>query len=291
MGKGIKYTGRGGFFVNKDEMLAAFLFAAPIWQKASIRDFSFAVTDREKYIAYVPGAKLDLKIAPGDPLKPGTAIMRAMEENRRVVIRGDKAIFGVPYIAMAYPIASATGEIIGGFVIGEATDEQDSLNEMAHAMSDSINTLASTTEEISAQTQEIAAVTNKLAALTKESQNRVQETDEVLDIIKNIAGQTNLLGLNAAIEAARVGDAGRGFGVVAEEIRKLAATTADSIKRIEHIIKTIQEDSASTRQQLDQVNEVIAQVADAVTQVVGEVEQLGGVARQLTAKASALSQE
>jgi len=56
--------------------------------------------------------------------------------------------------------------------------------------------------------------------------------DSILGLIKEISDQTHLLGLNAAIEAARVGDMGRGFNVVAEEIRKLASKTKESLKQI-----------------------------------------------------------
>jgi len=277
--------------INTSEMFAAFILTAPFWQKASIRDTGFALTDREKYIMYSPSKELDLKISPGTLLRPGTAVVRAMEENRRVVIRGDKATFGIPYIAMAYPIAAENGEIVGGFVILESTAEQDSLNEMAYQLSDNIHGLASTAEEISAQTQEIAAVTNRLADAAQESQTRVGETDQVISLIKHIASQNNLLGLNAAIEAARVGDAGRGFGVVADEIRKLALTTTESIVKIEQMVKMIQKDSASNFQQLTQVKNVVAQVADAIAQVAGSVVEAGNLSQELSTIANNISQD
>lgn len=276
---------------NTDDTFAAFILTAPFWQKASIRDTGFALTDREKYIMYSPSKKLDLKISPGTSLRAGTAVVRAMEENRRVVIRGDKATFGIPYIAMAHPITTENGEVVGGFVILESTAEQDSLNEMANQLTDNINGLASTTEEISAQTQEIAAVTNRLAEVAQESQTHVKETDQVISLIKHIAGQNNLLGLNAAIEAARVGDAGRGFSVVADEIRKLAFTTTESIKQIEQIVNMIQKDSISNYQQLTQVKDVVSQVAEAIAQVAGSVEQAGAMSHQLSTIANNLSQD
>ena len=267
------------------------IIAAPIWQRTSIRDTGYALTDREKYIVYSPSKRLDLGIAPGTPLKSGTAVVRAMTERRRVVIRGDKATFGVPYIAMAYPIAGATGEIVGGFVLLESTQDQDDLHELAGQLTENIGVLASTTEEISAQSEEIAAVTNRLAAVAQASQSRAKETDQVLNLIKSIASQTNLLGLNAAIEAARVGDAGRGFGVVAEEIRKLAATTAESIAKIEQIVTMIQKDSAETFQQLNQIKDVVSQVADATVHVAGAVEQTNAMAQKISTMANNLSQE
>lgn len=106
-----------------------------------------------------------------------------------------------------------------------------------------------------------------------DSQNKVKETNEVLHMIKTISGQTNLLGLNAAIEAARVGEAGRGFGVVAEEIRKLASSSAESIKKGEVIIQGIQEQSIGTSKKIQQMDEVVSHIAEAITHLTEAVQQ------------------
>ncbi len=272
-------------------VLEHFLHVMPVLVDLHAGEIGVAVTDREKYLFYRPSRKLDLKIVAGAPLKAGTAIVKAMEEKRRVVVRGDKATFGLPYIATAYPIIDAAGGVVGGAVVIEPTDRQDALKEMAGKLSDNISVLASTTEEISAQAEEIATVSANLSRLSQESQQRVKETDQVIGLIKSIAGQTNLLGLNAAIEAARVGDAGRGFGVVAEEIRKLAIGTADSIKKIEDIVGAIQTDSDSTYGQLGQVNDVIGQIAGALAHVAGAVQQAGSMAQELDHMADNLSHD
>ncbi|WP_168927388.1 methyl-accepting chemotaxis protein [Nitrincola alkalilacustris] len=70
--------------------------------------------------------------------------------------------------------------------------------------------------------------------------DQIQKITEVLEVIETIAGQTNLLALNAAIEAARAGDAGRGFSVVADEVRHLAANTQQATERIQNTIVSLQ---------------------------------------------------
>lgn len=101
--------------------------------------------------------------------------------------------------------------------------------------------MAETLAAIEALTQGVAATSSDVEGLAKQA----QDIGKVLDVIRTIAEQTNLLALNAAIEAARAGEAGRGFAVVADEVRALAHRTAQSTREIEDMINTIQAGTGS----------------------------------------------
>ncbi len=86
---------------------------------------------------------------------------------------------------------------------------------------------------------------------------RSQEINRVLGIITDIASQTNLLALNAAIEAAQAGESGKGFAVIAEEIRKLSEVSRSSAREIEKLVKDVQDDTSSAAQSIEVMNESI----------------------------------
>lgn len=91
-------------------------------------------------------------------------------------------------------------------------------------------------EELSASSQEIVAFSNEAANIAKNTSREVERTSDILEIIRRVSRQSNLLGLNAAIEATRAGEFGRGFSVVASEVRKLAEESNKSTLKIESMI-------------------------------------------------------
>jgi methyl-accepting chemotaxis protein len=117
-------------------------------------------------------------------------------------------------------------------------------------------------ERILASNEDINVSALKLKQLQKES----KKIEEIVDVITGVADQTNLLALNAAIEAARAGEHGRGFAVVADEVRNLAEESAKSAEEISHLIEEMQQENKNAVESIDKSFDEFKETIDMVKQ-------------------------
>lgn len=145
----------------------------------------------------------------------------------------------------------------------------------------SLEHAASAVEELSATSQELAAASQETAAVSNSAYKEVENTSDILKIIKHIAQQTNLLGLNAAIEAARVGEYGRGFSIVAQEVRNLAEESNKSVQNISVILSNLRSLVEKLASNVGQGNEITQQQAKANQEIAQMLENLREVGSRL----------
>lgn len=154
-----------------------------------------------------------------------------------------------------------------------------------------------TVEQAVEQMAKIQSTVSNSAQVIAKLGDRSKEIGQIIDTISGIAGQTNLLALNAAIEAARAGEQGRGFAVVADEVRKLAEQSHDAAKKITQLIGEIQEDTDRAVEAMDKgtkevktgaevVNHtglVFEEITNLVTEVSEQVRKISTTMQQMAA--------
>lgn len=116
--------------------------------------------------------------------------------------------------------------------------------------------------------------TVELATMVEKLNSRSSEIGDIITVIKDIADQTNLLALNAAIEAARAGEQGRGFAVVADEVRKLAERTIKATTEISDKIGAVQEESRQTQESMSEASEEVTKATKYIRNVGDSLESI-----------------
>jgi hypothetical protein len=239
----------------------------------------------------------------------GVALLFARREVRRMrtLISGSR-VAGSGVAVRSSELSASSEEMAA-----TTTEQSAAVTETSATMEELARTsgsIAETVDQIAAQTQEtrenlevaqsdIQASSDRTLALAE----RVGEVGAILELINDIADQTNLLALNAAIEAARAGEQGRGFAVVADEVRRLAERSKSSAADIAKIIESTRDETGATvmamekgAKQMVRGLTLLEQVADATSQislttqqqrsateqVVESMEQLAATNRQLS---------
>jgi methyl-accepting chemotaxis protein len=160
-------------------------------------------------------------------------------------------------------------------VVGSAEQASESTEQAEQRSHAGLEIMTITSGSIQALVSEINQASSSLNELTQHN----QEIGRMLEVITDIAEQTNLLALNAAIEAARAGEAGRGFAVVADEVRTLASRTQESVVEIQNVINRLH---GSTENAVQVMEGSVKQAEQSVSQFSSAADALDGIAKVVT---------
>lgn len=288
----------------------AWLVGANFFTKVSVRN---PIRDLNNTIKELATGNLDIKVSQ-ELISKENEVGQIAHSIQTLIFEMQKTVTAINHCSQELV------EISEGLV-----EKSDQLSSTANNQAASTEELASSMEEItsnisqstanSKQTEDIAHTTAKNITIThksmEESLNTIRLISEKINIINDIAFQTNILALNAAVEASRAGEAGRGFSVVASEVRKLAErskTAADEIVKIAHLglqhtesaSKNLENTIPSIEKTVTLVQEINAgnieqlsgseQINSAIQELSVQTQKTAATAEELTAQSNALNE-
>jgi hypothetical protein len=216
---------------------------------------SLFVSNLSTYVYVEESPRLPFGLHVGDPVREGSVLKEVLTSQMPVKKRMNQSIFGIPYIAMAVPVFDEDQQICGGVICCISTEQQEKLSSSAHELSSMMEEISATADSFAKNADALANATMGIVDLTKMLDTQMREIEKVNQVIGQIARKTNLLGLNASIEAAHAGQYGRSFAIVAGEVRRLAQESQVSAHGVNENVEKVK---ASVKEILTQAESIAA---------------------------------
>ncbi|WP_342533385.1 methyl-accepting chemotaxis protein [Lysinibacillus sp. FSL K6-0057] len=191
-----------------------------------------------------------------------------------------KEYFGIAMNSELYPVRE-NGKVVAVLSLLFPVDAQEKVEGFMGSLQAIIQELQIKVHTIAAHSEELSATSETITEKSRHALENSSRSNEVTDFIKTISRQTNLLGLNASIEAARAGQYGAGFNIVAQEVRKLSSETATATEQIETSLKTITSNIQALMESMEQIEAASNDQAEQVQQFSEAIEKLNDISEQM----------
>ncbi len=236
-------------------------------------DLMLGVTDLKEFKYYKPAKELDLGIRPGTPIASDDPNLNNALKNGIVTVnRVPASAYGFELDATSVPLKDSQGNIVGAIASAYTLQHNTFMAGITVDIENISKQLSDMVQLLAAQSQQLSSAASQIQSNTGKAVENSKEVNQVTGFIREISEQTNLLGLNAAIEAARVGEAGAGFGVVASEVRKLSVDTKNATQNIESSLGSVQQSIL----QMEREMSAVADSSNEQAKLVNEFSELVG---------------
>lgn len=273
---------------NVHPVLKTLIEAAPFFGQMRENGFMIGITDREKTLSYFPNKVIDLKIQPNQMLLSDDPMIKVMKTGEPLQVKVPADLYGIPFKAMYIPIGDENNKTVGGLALGYELEVEEKVITLTEKLKESVDQILNSVDSFSENTQKQQSISQTLVTTVSTAAEKYNETDKILNLIKNISSQTNLLSLNAQIEAARVGEVGKGFAVVANEVQKLGNSSKNAANEISAILSDIVKANEMMKEYIKNNNLIADGQSSAIEEILAEIQEVNASVTNLNQMASKL---
>ena len=266
---------------TENEVLLAFELIAPYLDIIMDHEASLALTNCTEYLTNHPTPALPLKSKAGDIIPEGGAAYEAIRTGRTMIRDVPAHVYGVPFKSYSIPVMNVHGEVEGAVLIGKSLQKRTEVLTCAQGLSSSLLQITSAANELSDSVQHVVKTNTENIEFVNQTDQQAKETNDILNIVRKVSRQTHLLGINASIEAAKAGQYGKSFEVVANEIRSLSESVSNSMNRMEDVLGGISQAISEIKKRIEQSNNEISAQASTLQEIAASIESLNDTAQQL----------
>ncbi len=243
-------------------------------------DVSVALSNREIFLINQPSDSIPTTSAYGDKLPEG-GLTQSMDSGMPVTRELPGSLYGVPFRSYSVPLFDEAGSVVGGVSIGRNLNRSNHVKALAQNLADYLGQSNESIQVLSSDVQKVVDENEDIAVQSKKASGNAESSAKIVKLIQNIALQTNLLGINAAVEAARAGTAGRGFRVVAEEIQRLSNSAADSASKINTFLTEMTDSVDDISNKIVSSNALLQSQAAALEEIAHSLDELNNIGEQV----------
>lgn len=262
--------------------LQKFIDIMPSLNEVMQDDITIIVFDlrNETIAAYAPG-QLKMPSKVGDPIKNMETynfIKKSKEQLASVV---PTRFFGVPAKGLLTPVFDENGEVVAIVSVSRSIEKEARIEEGTSKLFSSMEQLNAGIEEIASSSQQLSTFITEIDEFSSQTEDKIKAIDGIIEDIKNISKHSNLLALNASIEAARAGDSGRGFSVVAKEMGKLSSLSKESAEKVAESLLEIKKAIEFISEKINKTSLSSENQAAATEEMAATTDEIVSIAKQL----------
>lgn len=257
-----------------EKIFESLIDVVPIIKELFKEDTSIVIEDNKEILFVSEGETIKPPSKIGDKVERNPVRDKVNQDKKTVHMVLTKENHGVDLKLISIPIKDMNNNVKGILCLTRNTEKESSVRNISKELMTSLVETNNAIKEIEDNAEKLSDNVNQILDKVEKTETNINESSRVLDLIKSISRQVNMLGLNASIEAAKAGDNGRGFSVVATEMRKLSKLSTESSKQISDYLEEMKNSIESITKSVGNLGDIATSQSDNIEEVSTTIEEI-----------------